>query len=101
MKNKQIVMIVCAMMALVSFCGCNKKREVSVDKLSQTIIESVVAEQRDSGCELTVDTIFLNNTEGDNFVGELRGHVNDTTEVVYDLSVTDDGDDLSAEWTLR
>lgn len=101
MKNKQIVIIVCALMALVSFGGCNKERKVSVDKLSQTIVESVVAEQRDSGRVLTVDTIFLNNTVGDNFSGELRGHVNDTIEVVYDLSVTDDGDDLSAEWTLR
>ena len=88
-------------MALVSFYGCNKKREVSVDKLNKIFIQSVVAEQKDSGNVLTVDTIFLNKTTGDNFIGELRGHVNDTTEVVYDLSVADEGDELSQEWTLR
>ena len=101
MKNKQVILMSCAFMALISFVGCHQKSEVSVDKLSQTIIKSVVAEQKDSGRVLTVDTIFLNKMEGDHFVGELRGHINDTTEVVYDLNVTDEGDDLSAEWTLR
>ncbi len=101
MKNKQMIMMACALIAMVLMGGCNKKKEISVDKLSQTIIQSVVAEQRDSGRVLTVDTIFLNSTAGDNFSGELRGHVNDSTEVVYDLQVTDEGDELSAEWTLR
>ena len=101
MKNKKMIMMAFALIAMVAIGGCNKKREVSVDKLNQTIIQSVMAEQRDSGRVLTVDTIFLNKTEGDNFSGELRGHVNDTTEVVYDLQVTDEGEELSAEWTLR
>ena len=50
---------------------------------------------------LVVDTIFLNPTSDNNYIGELRGHVNDSVEVVYDLTVTDEGDDLSAEWTQR
>ena len=64
------------LMALMALGACNKKGEVSVDKLSKTISESVIAEQRDSGRVLVV-------------------------EVVYDLTVTDEGDDLSAEWTQR
>ena len=90
-----------ALMALMTLGACNKKGEVSVDKLSKTISESVIAEQRDSGRVLVVDTIFLNPTSDNNYIGELRGHVNDSVEVVYDLTVTDEGDDLSAEWTQR
>lgn len=90
-----------ALMALMTLGACNKKGEVSVDKLSKTISESVIAEQRDSGRVLVVDTIFLNLTSDNNYIGELRGHVNDSVEVVYDLTVTDEGDDLSAEWTQR
>lgn len=89
------------MVGLTLLGSCNKKREVSVDKLNQTIIESVKAEQKEDGKLLTVDTIFLNNTGGDNYTGELHGHVNDSTAVAYDLSVTDDGEDLSVEWTLK
>ena len=90
-----------ALMTLMALGACNKKGEVSVDKLSKTISESVIAEQRDSGRVLVVDTIFLNQTPDNNYTGELRGHVNDSVEVVYDLTVTDEGDDLSAEWTQR
>ena len=55
-----------------------------------------------SACARTeVDTIFLNNTSGDNYNGELRGHLNDTIEVVYDLTVTDEGEEVEAEWNLR
>lgn len=99
MKSRKVMMMVCAMVALLAFEAC--KKEVSVEKLRQSFVESVVAEQRDSGNTLTVDTFFLNKTTGDNFAGELRGHVNDTTEVVYDLSVVDEGEDLSLEWNLR
>ncbi len=101
MKNKHFIVLACAFVALIAFGSCNKKKEVSLDKLNNIFIESVKAEQSDSGRVLTVDTIFLNKTTGDNYVGELRGHVNDSTEVVYDLNVTDEGEDFSAEWTLR
>ena len=101
MMKKSITMIACSLMALVFFGGCQKK-EVSVEKLSKQIIESVTAEQKDSGRVLTVDTIFLNNTTGANYTGELRGHLNDTIEVVYDLKVTDEGgDEVEAEWKRR
>ena len=101
----------CALMALVFFCGCQKmkemtvgklqKKEISVEKLEKTFIDNVTAEQLDSGCVLTIDTIFLNNTSGDNYVGELRGRLNDTLEVVYDLTVTDEGDEVEAGWNRR
>ena len=89
----------CAMVALLAFDSC--KREVAADKLFSSFTESVIAEQKDSGNVLTVDTIFLDRTTGDNFKGELRGHINDSTDVVYDLTVKDDGKDLELEWILR
>ena len=99
MKNSKIIIMACALVALMTFVSC--KREVDVDKLYKSFTESVVAEQKDSGNVLNVDTIYLNQTTGDNFKGELRGHINDSTEVVYDLDVTDEGDDFELEWNLR
>ncbi|MBO4850207.1 MAG: hypothetical protein J5529_04805 [Prevotella sp.] len=100
MKNKNYFIIACAMVALLAFGAC-KKKEVDVNKLYKSFTESVVAEQSELGNTLSVDTIFLNQTTGDNFKGELRGHINDSTEVVYDLDVTDEGDDFELEWNLR
>ena len=99
MRSKRFFIAACALMALLTFEAC--KKEVDVNKLYKSFTESVVAEQRDSGNVLTVDTIFLNQTAGYNFKGELRGHINDTTEVVYDLDVTDEGSDFDLEWNLR
>ena len=99
MKSNKIIIAACAAVVLLSFEAC--KRVVDVDKLYKSFTESVVAEQRDSGNVLTVDTIFLNPTTGENFKGELRGHINDSTEVVYDLDVADEGNDFTLEWNLR
>lgn len=99
MKNKRTIIAAFAVVALLSFGAC--KRVVNVEKLCNSFSESVIAEQKDSGNVLTVDTIFLNSTTGDNFKGELRGHINDSTEVVYDLDVVDEGKELSLEWNLR
>ena len=99
MKSSKTIMMACAFIALFALESC--KREVSIDKLYQTFTQSVIQEQRDSGNVLTVDTIFLINTTGDNYKGELRGHVNDSTELVYDLDVTDEGKELTFEWNLR
>ena len=100
MKNKYYFIFVCAMVALLAFGAC-KKKVVDVNKLCKSFTESVMAEQNGLGNTLTVDTIFLNQTTGDNYKGELRGHINDSTEVVYDLDVADEGSDLELEWNLR
>lgn len=99
MRNSRLFIMAGVVVALLAFGSC--KREVDVNKLFQSFTESVIAEQKDSGNVLTVDTIFLNNTTGDNFKGELRGHINDSTEVVYDLDVVDEGKEFSLEWNLR
>lgn len=112
MKSKSIITIACALMALVFLGGCQKiremvggklqKKEVSVEKLQKVFIDNVTAEQLDSGRILTIDTIFLNNTSGDNYSGELRGRLNDSIDVIYDLTVTDEGgDEVEAEWNRR
>ena len=99
MKNYKIIMMAVAMVALLALGAC--KKEVAVDKLCESFKESVIAEQRDSGNVLTVDTVFLNQTKGFNYAGELRGHINDSTEVVYDLTVTEEEKDFELEWNLR
>ena len=60
MKNYKIIMMAVAMVALLALGAC--KKEVAVDKLCESFKESVIAEQRDSGNVLTVDTVFLNQT---------------------------------------
>lgn len=98
MKSK-LFFITCAIVAVLALGSC--KKVVNVDALCKSFTNEVIAEQRDLGNELTVDTIFLNQTTGYNYKGELRGHINDSTEVVYDLDVSDAGKDFDLEWNLR
>ena len=98
MKMKHF-MVVAAALIVVGLTAC--KKEVSLDKVKQTIVENIMAEQRDSGKTLTVDTVFLNKSVGGSFSGKLFGHTDDSKPVVYDLNVVDEGDELSAEWTLQ
>ena len=98
MKMKHF-MVVAAALIVVGLTAC--KKEVSLDKVKQTIVENITAEQRDSGKTLTVDTVILNKSVGGNFRGTLFGHTQDSEPVVYDLNVVDEGDELSAEWTLQ
>ena len=92
-------MVVAAALIVVGLTAC--KKEVSLDKVKQTIVENIMAEQRDSGKTLTVDTVILNKSVGGNFRGTLFGHTEKSEPVVYDLNVVDEGDELSAEWTLQ
>ena len=98
MKMKHF-MVVAAALIVVGLTAC--KKEVSLDKVKQTIVENIMAEQRDEGKTLTVDTVFLNKSVGGNFSGKLFGHTEKSEPVVYDLNVVDEGDELSAEWTLQ
>lgn len=98
MKMKHF-MVVAAALIVVGLTAC--KREVSLDKVKQTIVENITAEQRDSGNTLIVDTVILNKSVGGNFRGTLFGHTEKSEPVVYDLNVVDEGDELSAEWTLQ
>ena len=99
MRSKYYFLMISAVVVLMAVGAC--KKEVSVDKLRLSFEESIISEQKDSGNVLVVDTFFLNKTTGDNFKGELRGHINDSTEVIYDLDVVDEGEELSMEWNLR
>ena len=99
MRSRRFFIAACALMAVLAFEAC--KRVVDVESLKKSFTASVVAEQKESGNTLTVDTVILNPTTGDNFKGELRGHINDSTEVVYDLDVADEGEELTLEWNLR
>lgn len=98
MKSK-LFFITCAIVAVLAFGSC--KKVVNVDALCKSFTNEVIDEQKSLGNDLIVDTIFLNQTTGYNYKGELRGHINDSTEVVYDLDVSDAGQDFDLEWNLR
>ena len=99
--KKQALSIIAVLVLCMALGACKKEREVDVNKLKNIFVEGISKELAEDGNKLEVDTIFLNQTTGDNYKGELRGHINDSTEVVYDLDVADDGSDLELEWNLR
>ncbi len=84
--------------AVACLLGACKKKEVSIDKVKDIIEQSVIAEEKDKGRVLVVDTVILHQTTGDNYKGQLLGVASDTIPVVYQLTVTDAGDDLDIEW---
>lgn len=94
-------LVIISLSLMMVMGACAKKKVVSVDKLRSIIEQSVIAEQLDSGRTLVVDTIFLNKENGDNYAGTLRGHINDSIEVVYDIQVNDENDEMSIEWNRQ
>ena len=105
--------LILAILALALAAGaCQKKREISIDKVSNIIQQSVIAEQADSGHRLVVDTIMLNPATDAVYKGELHGclgargrggayvALDDSITVTYDLTVTEEGDEYSMEWDL-
>ncbi len=93
--------LILAILALALAAGaCQKKREISIDKVSNIIQQSVIAEQADSGHRLVVDTIMLNPATDAVYKGELHGCLDDSITVTYDLTVTEEGDEYSMEWDL-
>ena len=75
--------------------SCQKK--VSLDKVREIVSQSVIAEEKDSGRTLVLDTILL-QLNGKDYSGTIKGVLNDSIEVTYDLTLTDNGEDFDAEW---
>ena len=98
---KKTAYLFLVLMALTFVVGaCQKKKEISIDKVTNIIQQSVIAEQADSGHRLVVDTIALQPAADAVYRGELHGCLDDSITVTYDLVVTEEGDELGMEWTL-
>ena len=94
MKKKVV-----ALLLAVSLTGLTASCIVSEKKLEDKVQEAIMEEVASTGQTLEVLEFDLNK-EGKVRTGVLRGRVNGK-EVVYDVSVTDDGDSFDAEWQLR
>lgn len=97
--KKQALSIIAILVLCMAQGGC--KREVDVNKLKDNFLTGISKELAADGNKLEVDTIFLNPVDNFSYGGKLYGHINDTTKLVYVLSVKESDDDLDLEWELE
>ena len=95
MRKHILSLCLIAFMA-VTAVSCQKK--VSLDKMREIVSQSVITEEKDSGRTLVIDTIQIEPNGAKDFKGIIKGVLNDSIPVVYDLTLTDNGDDYDAEW---
>ena len=88
-------------LCLVTLSACiavSCQRKVSFDKLREIVSQHVITEEKDSGRTLVVDTILLEPNGEKDFKGTIKGVLNDSIEVTYQLTLTDNGNDYDFEW---
>ena len=90
---------VVALLLAVSLSGMTASCIVSETKLEDKIQQAIMDEVKSEGQTLEV-TEFDLNKDGKVRKGVLRGRI-DGKEVVYDVTVSDDGDSFDAEWQKR
>lgn len=81
--------------ALMMFNGCI----VSDKKLANKVQEAIINDEQSNGNTLEV-TEFQLDEKGSPKKGVLKGQLNGK-EVVYDISVTDEGSEFDVDWELR
>ena len=94
--KKYLVSMVIALSALVMLNGCIVSEEKLTDKVTQGIVEY----EQEHGNRLEVTDLKLEKSEGKNYKGVLTGKLNGE-DAVYDVTVTDDGNDFDVDWELR
>lgn len=94
--KKYLVSMVIAFSALVMLSGCIVSEEKLTDKVTQGIVEY----EQEQGNRLEVTDLKLEKSEGKNYKGVLTGKLNGE-DAVYDVTVTDDGNDFDVDWELR
>lgn len=99
--KKQALSVIAILVLCMALGGCKKEREIDVNKLKDKFLSGISEELAADGNKLEVDTIFLNPVDNFSYSGKLYGHINDTTKLVYVLSVKESGDDLDMEWDLE
>ena len=94
--KKVLVSMVLACSALVMLSGCVVSEEKLTDKVTQGIVEY----EQQQGNRLEVTDLKLEKGEGKDYKGVLTGKLNGE-EVVYDVTVNDEGNDFDVDWELR
>ena len=94
--KKYLISFIFAFSALMMFNGCI----VSEQKLTEKIQSGIVKEEQSKGRTFAVTECSLGEKTGKNYQGVLKGKL-DGKEMVYDVTVTDEGDDFDVNWTPR
>lgn len=94
--KKYLFSIIFALSALVMLNGCI----VSDKKLSEKIQSAIVDEEASNGKTLEVTEFSLGDKIGNNYKGVLKGKL-DGKDVIYDVTVNDEGNDFDVDWNLR
>ena len=94
--KKYLFSIIFALSALVMLNGCI----VSDKKLSEKIQSAIVDEEASNGKTLEVTEFSLGDKIGKNYKGVLKGKL-DGKDVIYDVTVNDEGNGFDVDWNLR
>ena len=94
--KKYLISFIFAFSALMMLNGCI----VSEQKLMEKIQSAIVEDEQSKGRTLEVTEFSLGEKTGKNYQGVLKGKL-DGKEMVYDVTVTDEGDDFDVNWTPR
>ena len=94
--KKYLISFIFAFSALMMLNGCI----VSEQKLTEKIQSAIVEDEQSKGRTLEVTEFSLGEKTGKNYQGVLKGKL-DGKEMVYDVTVTDEGDDFDVNWTPR
>ena len=94
--RKYLVSMMFALSALVVLNGC----VVSEKKLTDKVQEAMVEYEQDQGNRLEVTDLKLEKSADKGYKGVLTGRLNGE-DVVYDVTVSDAGDDFDVDWELR
>ena len=94
--KKILVSFLLAFSAMVVLNGCI----VSDKKLADKVQEAIVNDVAQTGRQLEVTTFELGDKQGKNYKGVLQGKI-DGEDVVYDVTVTDEGSDFDVDWEQR
>lgn len=94
--KKILISILLVFSTVVMLNGCI----VSDQKLADKVQEAIVNDVAQNGKQLEVTTFELGDKQGKNYKGVLQGKI-DGEEVVYDVTVTDEGSDFDVDWEQR
>ena len=94
--KKSIVSMMIAVAALLMAVGCS----VPQGKLTDYVEKTIVKAEKDAGNSLEVTEFNLGEKVGKDYKGVMKGLLNGK-EVVYDVSVVDEGGSYDVDWELR
>lgn len=94
--RKYLVSMMFALSALVVLNGC----VVSEKKLTDKVQEAMVEYEQNQGNRLEITDLKLEKSSDKGYKGVLTGRLNGE-DVIYDVTVSDAGDDFDVDWELR